>query len=61
MVKKKIRKFFDSVSIHEKMLDYVGEETEKHESLIWLIAVLSFAVLISAGAILWIKGDTLSP
>jgi len=59
MVKKKIKKFYNSVSIHEKMLDFVGEETEKHESFIWVIAIVSFAVLISAGVFLLIKGDSL--
>ena len=37
MVKKKIRKFFNSVSIHEKMLILVEEEKKNHFSLLVLL------------------------
>ena len=57
MVKKKIRKFFNSVSIHEKMLILVEEEKKNHFSLIWIASASVFILAVSLVAIWVIKEE----
>ena len=57
MVKKKIRKFFNSVSIQEKMMFLVEEEKKNHISLIWIASASFFILLVSVIAILVIKEE----
>ena len=57
MVKKKIRKFFNSVSIQEKMMILVEEERENHISLIWIASASFFILIVSLFAFLVIKEE----
>jgi hypothetical protein len=57
MVKKKIRKFFNSVSIQEKMMILVEEEKENHISLIWIASASFFILIVSLFAFLVIKEE----
>ena len=57
MVKKKIRKFFNSVSIQEKMMILVEEERETHISLIWIASASFFILIVSLFAFLVIKEE----
>lgn len=57
MIKKKIRKFFNSVSIQEKMMFLVEEEKKNHISLIWIASASFFILLVSVIAILVIKEE----
>ena len=57
MVKKKIRKFFNSVSIQEKMMILVEEEKENHISLIWIASASFFILLVCIGAFFVIKDE----
>ena len=57
MVKKKIRKFFNSVSIHEKMLILVEEEKKNHFSLIWIASASFFILFVSLIAFWVIKEE----
>ena len=57
MVKKKIRKFFNSVSIQEKMMILVEEEKENHISLIWIASASFLILIVSLFAFLVIKED----
>ena len=57
MVKKKIKKFFNSVSIQEKMMILVEEEKENHISLIWIASASFFILIVSLVAFLVIKEE----
>ena len=57
MVKKKIKKFFNSVSIQEKMMILVEEEKENHISLIWIASASFFILIVSLIAFLVIKEE----
>ena len=57
MVKKKIRKFFNSVSIQEKMMILVEEEKKNHISLIWIASASFFILIVSLFAFLVIKEE----
>ncbi len=57
MVKKKIRKFFNSVSIQEKMMILVEEEKENHISLIWIASASFFILIVSLFAFFVIKEE----
>lgn len=57
MVKKKIKKFFNSVSIHETMMILVEEERENHISLIWIASASFFILIVSLFAFMVIKEE----
>jgi hypothetical protein len=57
MVKKKIRKFFNSVSMRETMMILVEEEKENHISLIWIASASFFILIVSLFAFLVIKEE----
>ena len=57
MVKKKIRKFFNSVSIQEKMMILVEEERENHISLIWIASASFFILIVSLVAVFVVKEE----
>lgn len=57
MVKKKIRKFFNSVSMRETMMILVEEEKENHFSLIWIASASFFILIVSLFAFLVIKEE----
>ena len=57
MVKKKIRKFFNSVSIRDTMMILVEEERENHISLSWLASASFFILLVCIGAFFVIKEE----
>ena len=57
MVKKKIKKFFNSVSIRDTMMILVEEEKKNHISLIWLASAPFFILLVCIGAFFVIKDE----
>ena len=57
MVKKKIRKFFNSVSIQEKMMILVEEEKKNHISLIWIASASFFILIVSLVAVFVVKEE----
>lgn len=57
MVKKKIKKFFNSVSIRDTMMFLVEEEKKTHFSLIWIASASFFILIVSLGAFLVIKEE----
>ena len=57
MVKKKIKKFFNSVSIRDTMMVLVEEEKKNHISLIWLASASFFILLVCIGAFFVIKDE----
>ena len=57
MVKKKIRKFFNSVSVRDTMMILVEEEKENHISLIWIASASFFILIVSLIAVLVIKEE----
>ena len=57
MVKKKIKKFFNSVSIRDTMMILVEEEKENHISLIWIASASFFIMIVSFVAFLVIKEE----
>ena len=57
MVKKKIRKFFNSVPIHERMLVLAEEKKKEYPSLVWLPAALLFILAVFIGVVLLLKED----
>ena len=57
MVKKKIKKFFNSVSIRDTMMILVEEEKKNHISLIWIASASFFILLVCLGAFFVIKEE----
>ena len=57
MVKKKIRKFFNSVSVQEKMMILVEEEKQNHISLIWIASASFFILIVSLVAVFVVKEE----
>ena len=57
MVKKKIKKFFNSVSIRDTMMILVEEEKKNHISLICLASASFFILFVCIGAFFVIKDE----